>query len=851
MAAFAGPLPHALVALTLGLALGAAAGHLAWPAIRRPAWAGPALAGLGALLTLAMLGRFPAVVALASSPDLRSLTPLLPWGILALTTVTALGFAIPGWRLGAAWRRPGWAGIGVVAASALITGAQGPGHMDLPVRLAAGLSVAGAMAHLVARPASNRLIATATGWVAVGGLIAGVSLLRPLDAGPAALGVWPGSFGEEPVSAELLARAEIRTSGADRAGPHAVVDTPFGRHVFRGWTARAPGEADSAAESMATLLPVLASAEPRNVTVVGLGRGGALKPLAAIQVERLHLLDISRHAPAQISAIDGELRDLIAVPSVRIHGGHPMPALPHAVREQDVIVVDLPRPAIPGSRAWYGRAFASQVAGRLAADGWAAFRVNTLELDPDDLAATVLAFSGSFPGAGVWIDPSGNGDIILLGNPAGSQPDAATMVRGLERRSLREALRGQEVDTPRDLFARAFGRADSPRYAARARGAAGLSWRSARNWMRQERALPLADLAHAASPVDQIVDLDGLSPEEREEFARPGMPADEFWPIYLRFLDMTSRGEAPDALAFAEQIRQGSDDPSRDLAPLVQQTVDAGRVAAAHGREDDAYALYLLAISFAPADVSANVELGRLAWSRDNLGEAIQRFDTALAEQPDHLLALLGGADARIRLGRNDEAAELLERAVAAHPTSIEAMVNLGRLYSESGRQQNAVVQLQRAQSFAPEEPRIPFFIAEARFLSAIADREAGVDPAVALDQARHAALQALSLERDARSLCLYGQIELARGDFPRAEGALEEALVTAPDDFDVRAGLGEAYFARQSYEAAARQFLAADALRPGDVRVARRLKQLRMLAPGAFEGSGDAGRPAGGQPGQ
>ena len=50
---------------------------------------------------------------------------------------------------------------------------------------------------------------------------------------------------------------------------------------------------------------------------------------------------------------------------------------------------------------------------------------------------------------------------------------------------------------------------------------------------------------------------------------------------------------APDALAFAEQIRQGSDDPSRDLAPLVQQTVDAGRVAAAHGREDDAYALYL------------------------------------------------------------------------------------------------------------------------------------------------------------------------------------------------------------------------------------------------------------------
>lgn len=839
LASFAGPLPHGSIALVGCGCAGAAVGALAWPAARRARWAGPVFAGLAALAALVMLGRFPALLSLAASPDLRAVTPLLPWAVLALATAGPLGFAIPGWRLSDLWHRPGWAAAGAATAAALIAAAQGPGHVDLPIRLAAGLAVVGAMAQLVARPAAGRPLAAAAGWVAVGTLIAGVSLVRPLDPSPAALGLLVGAFRGESTSADALVGAELRTSGADRAGPHAVVDTPFGRHLFRGWTAREPGEADAAAEAMAALLPALAAGDPRHVTVVGLGRGGALRPLGALGLERLHLLDPSRHAAAQVSSVDGELRDLIAGPAVRIHRGHPMPLLPPSIRDQDVIVVDLPLPSIPGSRAWYGRAFAARVAGRVAPDGWAAFRVNTLALDPADLAATVVSFSRAFPGAGVWIDPSGNGDLILLGNPSGELPDAATMVRGLERRSLREAIRGQEVDDARDLFARAFGRADSPRYGARARASTGLSWRAARNWIRQEGALPLADLAGAASPVDAIVDLSGLPPELRSDLADPGMPADEFWPIYLRFLDMTSRGEAPDALAFADQIREGSDDPSRDLAPLVQQTVDAGRVAAAHGREDDAYALYLLAISFAPEDVSANVELGRLAWSRDNLGEAIQRFDTALDGEPDHLLALIGGADARIRLGRTDEAAALLERAVAAHPTSVEAMVNLGRLYSEGGRHDEAVTQLLRAQSFAPDEPRIPFFVAEARFLAAIEQREAGSVAAVTLDQARHAALHALSLERDARILCLYGQIELARGEFESAEAALEEALVTAPDDFDVRAGLGEAYFARQSFEPAARQFLAAEALRPGDERVARRLKQLRVLAPGAFPSPG------------
>ena len=836
VAAFAGPLPHATPILITGLLLGWTAGRALWPGHWSPGWVAPATAGGSAVLGLLLLGRFPAMVPLASSPDLRGLGPLVPWLMMGLATAACVGFGASRGGLSSLWRRPGWAGTGTLVAATIVAVAQGRGHIDLPLRLAAGLAVVGTMAHLIARPARERWLGQALGWAAVAGLIACVSLMRPLDPGPAALAILERALAHDGDARARLVGARVLGSGADRAGPHAVVEDPMGRHVLRSWQALGPAESEAAAETMAALLPALAASEPRSATVIGLGRGIVLEPLAAMNIREINLMDRSRHAASQLSSLGDPLPELLADPAARLHRAHPMPVLPSSVRDQDVVVVDLPPVHVPGAQAWYGEGFARAISRRVSPTGWASFRMSTWQMTAEDVAAAVVAFGNAFPAASVWVDPSGNGDVILLGNPRGARPDAGIIARGLQRRSLRDSLRGQDVSDIDDLFARAFSRADAALFHERARDPRGLSWRGASAWMRQRRALPLADLAAAARPLEEIVDLTSLPAVERERLTQPAMPAEEFWPVYLRFLDMTSQGMAVDAMAFAEQLRLDSDDPTRDLAPLIQQTVDAGRLAAARGQEDDAYALYLLATSFAPDDVDANVELGRLAWSQDNLGEAIQRFDTALEREPDNLVALLGAADARIRLGRTDEAHELLGRAVDAHPTSVDAMYNLGRLQSDLGRYEEGVAQLRRAQPFDPADARIPFAIAEALFLNGLQTRDRDEPHAVLLDQARHAALHALSLERAPRGLCLYGQIETQRGEFSVAEEALEEALATAPDDFDVRASLGEAYFAQHEFESAARQFQAAEALQPGDERVAHRLMQLRALAPREFD---------------
>ncbi len=843
-AAFAGPLPHSAPIVVVGLVMGWAAGRALWPATWSPPWLAPATVGGSAVLGLLLLERFPAMIPLAANADIPSIGPLVPWLMIGFGAGGCAGFGASRGDVGALARHPGWAGAGALATTVIVSVAQGRGHIDLPLRLAAGLAVVGAMTHLIVRPVRDRWSPAVVGWAAVAGLIACVSLMRPVDPGPAALALLERALGTQGDARTRLSGAQVLGGGADRAGPHAVVEDALGRHVLRGWQALGPAESEAAAETMAALLPALAAGEPKSVTVIGLGRGIVLEPLAAMNVRELNLLDRSRHAARQLASLGDPLPELLADPGARLHGSHPMPVLATAVQNQDVVVVDLPPVHIPGAEAWYGRGFARSVARRVAPGGWASFRLSTWQMTAGDLAAAIVAFGEAFPAASVWVDPSGNGDVILLGNPGGARLDAAVVSRGLQRRSLRASLRGQDVADLDDLCARAFSRADSPVFREHDRSLRGLSWRGAAAWIRQQGALPLADLADAARPLDEIVDLSSLPTEDRERLSQPAMPAEEFWPVYLRFLDMTSQGNAVDALAFAEQLRLDSDDPTRDLAPLIQQTVDAGRLAAARGQEDDAYALYLLAASFAPDDVGANVELGRLAWSQENLGEAIERFDTALEREPEHLVALLGAADARIRLGRTDEALELLARAVELHPTSVDAMYNLGRLQSDLGRYTEGVAQLRRAQSFDPDDARIPFAIAEALFLDGLDTREQGEPHEARLDQARHSALHALSLERAARSLCLYGQIETQRGEFAAAEEALEEALATAPDDFDVRASLGEAYFAQHEFESAARQFQAAEALQPGDERVAHRLMQLRALAPRAFD-DGDGGKPA------
>jgi protein O-GlcNAc transferase len=82
--------------------------------------------------------------------------------------------------------------------------------------------------------------------------------------------------------------------------------------------------------------------------------------------------------------------------------------------------------------------------------------------------------------------------------------------------------------------------------------------------------------------------------------------------------------------------------------------------------------------------------------------EAAGLYETFLALQPDHALALHNLGVLRADEGRNAEAAELIGRAAAADPTSAATHANLGSLLLGLGRSEEARASFERALEIEP-----------------------------------------------------------------------------------------------------------------------------------------------------
>ena len=829
LAAFAGAVPHVTAAIIVAAGFGVAVGRVLVRGPLRASWAGPAVVALSCLVALALLSEFPVIAQLSLFTGVGSIAPLLPLSALALGAGGTFGLGAALLEPGRVAGRPGHAAAGVLAGALAVTVAGGGGPVDLPLRVAAGIALAGVVAGLLGRGTSVPAPRFQVGWLVAAALTAGLGLLPPLDLSPAALQAASRVPARDIYCLVEIEEAQVLRAGIDRAGPRCVLRTSSGTHLFRGWQAYAPGAAEGASETTLALLPLLAADAPRIAAVVGLGRGETLEPFRAVDVTSLTLLDASPGAARQVSLLSEPLRDLVAHPAVRLERAGARPALPLPAGSQDVVVVDLPRPSLPGARAWYGASLPRELHRALAAGGWASLRVPTTRLTPGDLAATIHASGTAFDDATVWLDPSGNGDVILLGCRDGGQPDVAHIRRGLTRRSLRQARGTGAIRGVEDLLARAFARADAPVFSQQARSLRGLAWRAADAELSALEGVPLSAFADAAQPLDTVVDLDGLDTDDAAQLRAVIGPPEAFWPIYLEFLDRIARGEQG-VVKSAERLAASSADPTRDLQPFVLQAMESGRIAEARGQHDDALTWYQLAAAFSPRDVDANVELGRQAWSEDRMPAAIRHFERALERDPDHPVALLGAADAHIRLGETVPALALLEHAAEVHPDSVDAQHNLGRLYLELGRREAALDRFRRALPIEPDNDRIHLGIAEVHFLDALAARDAGDEPTAALQESRRSIQRALTLDESALSLCLYGQIELVAGNYDLAEEALKGSVTLDPDSCDARAALGEVFFAQRRYDAAARQFREAQENCGDDPRIDLRLQQLQHL---------------------
>jgi tetratricopeptide (TPR) repeat protein len=100
----------------------------------------------------------------------------------------------------------------------------------------------------------------------------------------------------------------------------------------------------------------------------------------------------------------------------------------------------------------------------------------------------------------------------------------------------------------------------------------------------------------------------------------------------------------------------------------------------------------------------ALTSLGRLAFERGDIALALQLFDRAIAARPDHVEALVNRGAVLSRMGRLVEAAEVTERALAVEPNRMRALINAARYRGALGDIARARAHAERALRLDPRQ---------------------------------------------------------------------------------------------------------------------------------------------------
>ncbi len=89
--------------------------------------------------------------------------------------------------------------------------------------------------------------------------------------------------------------------------------------------------------------------------------------------------------------------------------------------------------------------------------------------------------------------------------------------------------------------------------------------------------------------------------------------------------------------------------------------------------------------------------LGYLYWKQKKFAEAVREFNTEIANDPQHALALTFLADSYLHEGQQDQALPLLKKAIAIRPNIATAYVDLGSIYASQKLLPEAVEALRAA----------------------------------------------------------------------------------------------------------------------------------------------------------
>jgi tetratricopeptide (TPR) repeat protein len=110
------------------------------------------------------------------------------------------------------------------------------------------------------------------------------------------------------------------------------------------------------------------------------------------------------------------------------------------------------------------------------------------------------------------------------------------------------------------------------------------------------------------------------------------------------------------------------------------------------------------AVKADPKEPDVHFGLGYLLWGRKQYAEAASEFQAELANNPNHVQAMIYLGDAQMQLNHPEAAMPILENSLRIDAGRELAHLDLGILYADADRQDDALRQFKEAARLAPED---------------------------------------------------------------------------------------------------------------------------------------------------
>jgi tetratricopeptide (TPR) repeat protein len=118
------------------------------------------------------------------------------------------------------------------------------------------------------------------------------------------------------------------------------------------------------------------------------------------------------------------------------------------------------------------------------------------------------------------------------------------------------------------------------------------------------------------------------------------------------------------------------------------------------------------AVKANPQEPNVHFGLGYLLWGQGQFEEAAQEFQAELANVPDHVQALAYLADSDMQMNRPEAALPMIERAIRINPGLELPHLDLGILYADDGRRDDALRELKVAVRLNPNDVHVHWRLA-------------------------------------------------------------------------------------------------------------------------------------------